>query len=387
MLAYLVIREGNKWSDVFRLIPGRTVTVGRAPTNEIVIKDERCSRYHAELFMTRDQWTLRDLDSRNGTIVGRERIKGDYALQPGDVVRVAHTQMAFVHDLSKAFASDSSARGDALGEETVVASYPPDASLSSSDSNVLDVAIEPTTITHRRNQTKFLASRGADDELSIPKVGRAATKLCRLAFDLAKQPDVMSVAALALEGLFDGTSVDAGAVLLRRKGFTGPLTENELELIAARSEKKPSYHRISSFLAETVLREGEAVLARNVGDDSTLGGRDSQGDIQATSVICAPIRQDGEIVGLIHLYATDAAVTPDVDDLEFTLAVADNVALALRNLDRQQKLADDLSQSQSEIVQLRERLGDESELIGASPPMMQVQQEISRAAPSRATEI
>ncbi len=385
MLAYLVIREGNKWSDVFRLLPGRTVTVGRAPTNEIVIKDERCSRYHAELFMTRDQWTLRDLDSRNGTVVGKERIRGDYTLRPGDIIRVAHTQMAFVHDLTKAFASDSPSRLEATGEETVIAAYPPDASLSSSDSNVLDIAFEPTTITHRRNKTKFLASRGADDELAIPKVGRAATKLCRLAFELAQQPDVLSVATLALDGLFDGAQVDAGAVLLRRKGFAGRPTEADLEVIAARSEKKPNYHRISSFLADTVLREGEAVLARNVGDDSTLGGRDSQGDIQATSVICAPIRQDSEIVGLIHLYATDASVTPDVDDLEFTLAVAENVALALRNLDRQQKLADDLSQSQSEIVQLRERLGDESDIIGSSLPMTQVQQEISRAAPSRAT--
>lgn len=51
MLAYLVIREGNKWSDVFRLTPGRTVTLGRASTNQIVIKDDRCSRCHAEIFL------------------------------------------------------------------------------------------------------------------------------------------------------------------------------------------------------------------------------------------------------------------------------------------------------------------------------------------------
>jgi Nif-specific regulatory protein len=382
MLAYLVIREGSKWSDVFRLIPGRTVTVGRAPTNEIVIKDERCSRYHAELFMTRDQWTLRDLDSRNGTIVGKERIKGDYTLKPGDIIRVAHTQMAFVHDLTKAFVADAGFRPD--GEETVVAAYPPDASLSSSDSGVLDL-YGPTTITHRRNKTKFLASRGADEELAIPKVGRAAAKLCGLAFELAKQPDVLSVASLALDGLFDGAQVDAGAVLLHTQDAEGAPGDADLEIIAARSDKRPAYHRISAFLAETVLREGEAVLARNVGDDSTLGGRDSQGDIQATSVICAPIRQDNQVIGLIHLYVTDEEVTPDVDDLEFTLAVAENVSLALRNLNRQQKLAEDLHQSQNEIVQLRERLGDESDIIGSSAPMAQVKQEIARAAPSRAT--
>ena len=103
MLAYLVIREGSKWTDVFRLVEGRTVTIGRAPTNQIVIKDERCSRHHAEIFLSQDIWILRDLDSRNGTTIGEERVKGDHELKPGEVIRIAHAQMAFVHDLSGAF--------------------------------------------------------------------------------------------------------------------------------------------------------------------------------------------------------------------------------------------------------------------------------------------
>ena len=81
-LAYLVIREGSKWTDVFRLVPGQTVTIGRAPTNQIVIKDERCSRNHAEVFMSDGQWTLRDLDSRNGTVVGEQLINGDWSCSP-----------------------------------------------------------------------------------------------------------------------------------------------------------------------------------------------------------------------------------------------------------------------------------------------------------------
>src|SRR5687768_16497943 len=60
MLAYLVIREGSKWTDVFRLVPGQSVTIGRAPTNQIVLKDDRCSRCHAEVFLSEGQWTLRD---------------------------------------------------------------------------------------------------------------------------------------------------------------------------------------------------------------------------------------------------------------------------------------------------------------------------------------
>ena len=101
--AYLVIREGSKWSDVFRLVPGQSATIGRAPTNQIVLKDERCSRNHAEVFMSGGQWTLRDLESRNGTLLGTEIVRGDLVLKPGDIIRIGRTQLVFVHRLSDAF--------------------------------------------------------------------------------------------------------------------------------------------------------------------------------------------------------------------------------------------------------------------------------------------
>src|SRR3990172_6954924 len=133
------------------------------------------------------------------------------------------------------------------------------------------------------------------------------------------------------------------------------------------------------------MRDGQAVLARNVMDDSQLGSRDSKDEILATSVICAPIRSEGKVLGVIHLYSTDAARMTDPDDLEFTLAVADTVAVALENLARQQELAENLNQIRDENVQLRERLGVESEIIGTSKLMVHVEQEIARAAPSCAT--
>jgi Nif-specific regulatory protein len=379
MVAYLVIREGTKWSDVFRLVPGRTVVIGRAPTNQIVIKDEQCSRYHAEIFMTQGNWTLRDLESRNGTLVGDQRIQGDYTLSPGDVIHIAHSQLVFGNDLSQAYPETASTAEVKAAVETEPTSA------SATERAFEEESYEPTTITHRRWQTKFLEADDDADDISIPKVGRAATKLCRLAFELANQLDIAAVARLALNGLFEGTHVDAGAVLLAPRDLSAAPREADLELVASRTDKKPAYHRVSNFLAATVLREGEAVLARDVAGDSTLGRRDSKGVVHATSVICAPIRNDGKVAGLLHVYSTDSQRVLDPDDLEFTLAVADNVALALKNLARQEDLVENLTQTKSEILQLRTRLGAESELIGSSMLMRKVHEEIVRAAPSRAT--
>ena len=337
---------------------------------------------HAEVFQAQGQWTLRDLDSRNGTLVDGQRIQHDYALQAGDIVRIGNSHLAFVHDLSQAFPDAHTLLRTAQAVETVRADR---GSTEIDEESVLET-YEPTTITHRRGHSRFLRTPEDEDvDVSLPKVGRAAANLCRIAFELAKATDVVTLANVALDGLFEGTQVDAGAVLLqsRRPTPKGPI--DNLEVIASRSDSAHRYHRVSQFLSTTVMREGQAVLARNVMDDSQLGSRDSKGEILATSVICAPIRREGKVIGVIHLYSTDAGRPTDPDDLEFTLAVADTVAVALENLSRQQELAENLNQIRDENVQLRERLGAESEIVGASDVMNQVAREIARAAPSRAT--
>jgi transcriptional regulator with GAF, ATPase, and Fis domain len=376
-LAYLVIREGSKWSDVFRLVPGQTITIGRAPTNNIVLKDERCSRNHAEILVVDDQWVLRDLDSRNGTMIGESLVEGEYTLRPGDVIRVGHSQLVFVYSLSEAF-SDTAAvaqRPSDLHKEWVATS-------SLEDSALLERS-EPTTIMHRRGQTRYLAP-GQPEEGGISHVGRSAAKLCRLAFEMAKAPDVMTLADVALSGLFEGTQTDAGAVLLLPRDHQGEARGEQLELIASRAANG-RYQRVSHFLAYTVMREGEAVLARNVMGDSTMGSPDSKGQFHATSLICAPVRRGTTVLGVIHLYSTDEGRGPDPDDLEYTLAVAETLAVALVNLNRRQELAENLTQVRTEIVQLRERLGVQSDIIGRSPLMHKIREEIALAAASKAT--
>ncbi len=380
--AYLIIREGSKWADVVRLVPGESVTLGRAPTNTIVVKDERCSRYHAEVFQAQGKWKLRDLESRNGTMVSGEQLSRDHQLEPGDIIQIGNSHLAFVYDLSQAFPET----GSLLRSSKAV-----DGSADGSDSNSDDDAsifetFEPTTITHRKDQSRFsdAPTHDAADE-SLPKIGRAAAKLCRLAFELAKSTDVVSLANEAIGGLFEGTQVDSGAILLRKRDSLGNRTSEDLEIVSSRSDGSHSYHRVSPFLAATVLREGQAVMARNVMDDSDLGNRDSRGEILATSVICAPIRLAGEVYGLVHLYTTETDRTTDPEDLEFTLAVADTIGVALENLNKRQVLAENLNQIRTQNVQLREQLGARSEIIGSSHVMSQVALQIARAAPSRAT--
>jgi len=382
--AYLVIRDGKKWSDVFRLESGRTVTIGRSPSNQIVINEDRASRHHAEIFVTDGKWTLRDLNSRNGTAVGRERVVGDRHLKPGDVIWIAGTEMAFVIDLSTAYKRKIFSKVE-IGGETIIGQEVSDDADAKITQSLTHIA-EPTQIIHRRQRTKFLES----EEIELPDEAnlaarQTANRLCRLAFELANETTARAISRMAIDCLIEGTNVDAGAVLMVPANRPTTVDPEKLDLLYWRSENLPEYHRVSKFLAETVLNSGEAVLARDVQDDSALGIRDSSGTIHATSVIAAPIRLNGRVIGLVHLYSTRRAGVLEADDLEFTLAVAETVAMALRTRFREQKLVDDLSKTRSEIDQLRNQLGVESEIVGSSPAMFKVHEQVSKAAPSKAT--
>jgi transcriptional regulator with GAF, ATPase, and Fis domain len=89
--------------------------------------------------------------------------------------------------------------------------------------------------------------------------------------------------------------------------------------------------------------------------------------------------------GLIHLYTTEADQVLSAQDLDFTLAVADNLSLSYKSLSRQQKMREVITVTRREVTQLRERLGTESEIVGSGPAMQLVHQQVAQVAPTNAT--
>ena len=62
------------------------------------VGDERMSRDHAAVAWERGGWTIRDLDSRNGTFVDGERISGEVRRSGDVLLRLGHTLFALLAD-------------------------------------------------------------------------------------------------------------------------------------------------------------------------------------------------------------------------------------------------------------------------------------------------
>ena len=71
------------------------ITIGREPTNDIVISDPSVSRRHARLWFDNGRWYLEDLQSANGTLVNNVRVYQPVALNDGDVINFGDEIVVF----------------------------------------------------------------------------------------------------------------------------------------------------------------------------------------------------------------------------------------------------------------------------------------------------
>jgi len=72
-------------------ISPKGLRIGRISKNDVVLADEKVSRYHATLWVRDDQLYVRDENSTNGTWVNDECITGPKVLEAGDRVRIGNT--------------------------------------------------------------------------------------------------------------------------------------------------------------------------------------------------------------------------------------------------------------------------------------------------------
>ncbi len=377
--AYLVVRRDDGFGDVFPLVAGQTYTMGRATTNRIVLKDDLCSREHAEVSYNHGRWRIRDLNSLNGTRVNGVRLDGEWELTAQDEIDLGRTHLLFVEDMNQ---------------------------LPDLPQQKEELETEGVAIRKRLGQTRFLTPQPQLDEggdsstATITQrhaLSRDLSLLYRLALDMGSAGSYEELCRIVLDALLEAIPAEVGAILsVARDGNdrNGPpagvriqssdggkqLRGIELEVTAHR-HRDPSlqdYSRVSEYVSNEVLASREAILAEDVARDRYLRNRESLSDLGATSLICAPIVFGDRVLGLIHLYCTDPHKALDAEDLEFAVAVAKQLGGVIHQMQRQVSLTN-VNRGLLELLHV------ESELVGESPAMREIEQQIARVAGTNAT--
>ncbi|MBW2255106.1 MAG: FHA domain-containing protein [Deltaproteobacteria bacterium] len=83
----LQLVQGDRVAHTHRVVR-HSVQIGRLPANDLVINDPMVSKHHAVVWRDGDTLQVRDLGSRNGTLLNGERLQGTATVNPGDRIQL-----------------------------------------------------------------------------------------------------------------------------------------------------------------------------------------------------------------------------------------------------------------------------------------------------------
>lgn len=87
-----LLQMGDLFAPTGETYPLRPLTsIGRSPTNSIVIGDEFASSEHATISLKDGRWWLEDRNSRNGTLLNGEPMRTAVIVTDGDIVSIGTT--------------------------------------------------------------------------------------------------------------------------------------------------------------------------------------------------------------------------------------------------------------------------------------------------------
>ena len=400
-MPHLTILTGSQRGKIFEL-GSEPCRIGRDANIEVPINDSKASRCHVEIISKDGAYVMRDLKSKNGTMVNGTTVTA-LTLQEGDQIQIGETRIAFsLQDApvdrveGKHFDSVMATRlplgvVPALGSAGVAADRGAHESFETLE---LSAPLQILNDELKSGETTPVPANAGDDAHSTPISG----KMVRPAPDV-KRSDFVEHANRSLRALYSlaRTAADAnssgelwaalttGLLAALEADRVTPITLDEkgaweiAEHTAAQAgvgkAASAAFAKIpvSRTIVDYALRTRRSVLTAPR-SDARFGGAKSIGEQGITSAICVPIISHDQVLGLIY---ADRLGGQDFlrDDQELLTAACLQAAPALSNLKR-------LEEALVKKERLLKELKSQHNLLGESPRMKEVGAFIERAAPT-----
>jgi transcriptional regulator with GAF, ATPase, and Fis domain len=324
------------------------VRIGRDPSNSLAISDLSLSRRHCVLARKSDEYTLRDLDSRNGTFVNGRAIS-EKQLNHGDQISVGESVLVFL-----------------LKED------PEEAAVHGVE---FDDRLTQATAQIRPQDVLYLQPERILRELpAASRLGRNLNVLLKISRVVHSISDLDQLQAQILELIFEVVPAERGAILLDGKG-----NEKFSSLFAHPGPAKGAEPvRVSRTITRQVMDQGVAILGADVPSSGGLSGVDSLLSFKVRSLLCVPLTVFRRVLGCIYLDTTSPATRFDRDHLELVASIAGISAVALDNARR-------LLWLEQENQRLAAEINLQHNMVGESTAMKEVYHFLSRVAPTEST--
>jgi adenylate cyclase len=280
-----------------------TVSIGRHPNSIIRLFDPRVSKKHALVRRTRDGFVFEDLGSSNGSFFEGVRIQ-HHRLNDGDMIVMGKTALTYHTEMV----------------HTDEIAPPVDISQSLEVSQVHD-RVEMGTI------EKFQPER----EIADLNMLRIDYEKLRLGHELMKQIGF----ARSLSMILDTVTNEMLRIFLADRCVIMLASPDEGHLVPAVAKTMyGSSDRVT--ISESVLHEvresRSAVLLSDTNKDERFSSSKSLIMQGIRSVMCAPIMQEGEFLGVLHIDSQRGQAIFSKKDLQLMTSIVRYVAMSIANV-------------------------------------------------------
>ncbi len=341
MEATLKITEptGRTWQ--FVLFPGKTITIGRAKENDIVLNDRRVSRRHAFIFTAGTEFKVVDGSIEDGKLirsVNHVYVNGlpllEAALKSGDVVVIGESRLEFQETPSLSVIRVEPAD---IRPKTV--------NFDDSPLGHTQVQISVSDILGGQSFESAEAALASPQEL---KNLRRKAKILELLFEMSKTLgtvfDLKEIFEKATDLIFRGTPADRVIALLADENSDGTLAEHDLYQIGAKTrdandETLTEKLTVSRTITHKVMTEQVAVLSQDAKTDEQFLGAESIVSQGVRSTICAPLLTQSNVHGVLYADRLDPFAAFTSDHLELISAIAALTAVTVETVKAHDRLA------------------------------------------------
>ncbi len=343
----LVIAGPSKDSTI--PLPDGEATIGRDPTSAVAVVDPSVSRKHCTLRPEDGRFQIKDLESRNGTLVNGITIKEQW-LRHGDEIATGDSVFLFLLEEDE--------------RATPVSRVEFDESKPTAE----------TKIIHPKEVVYLQPDRLLRELPPTSQIARNLSALLKISRVLHAIRDLEELQAQLLDLIFEVIPAGRGAILLSE----GSGQEFSCLYAKTRHAAQPQLVRVSRTIARQVMKENVAILGVDVPASGALRDVESLVAAEVRSLLCVPLSVFQRMIGCIYLDSTNAANRFHEDHLQLMAAVAGISAVALDNARRQQWLEQENQRLTMEVRQ------DQS-LIGEGAKMKEIFQFLGRVAPTEST--
>ena len=297
-------------------LTGANIKIGRSSASDLVLQDLNVSRLHAEVVRRPDGYFILDAGGKNGTFLNDKRIDAPAALKPGDRIRLGTTSLVFNgHPRSEVEFKDLPAP---MGPGTIHLSVDDLKTPAISGMSVIVGATAPPLSSKARTPgTPPLA----EDVLASAALG--------IVFEADKE----LVFHRPLNELLDKIMDLAGKAVRFERGLL-MLREGEVlqpHVIRVPPAEAGRAISVSRTIANRVIQNQESILTSDALIDDRFKAGASVEIQQIRSLMCVPLWNNRDVIGLIYVDSRQRAGLFKLEDLRLLTHLANVAAVKIEN--------------------------------------------------------